>query len=180
MGLKNATYYLEKLQSSIGFLSLPQDHVYTYLLRASDLAFDMSVDGSGTPQNFDYTVPAGTSYRRFQIARLNIMMLDNTIRWDQFLGVGGELTNGMLFQVLDDTGAVMQDFGTGVSPMKKTADFTALAGVDTVRALAVGDDMFPVRWTILKSGNKMTLYPNWKFRCVVRDDLSSISEIKMQ
>ncbi len=75
-------HYIEKLQQRTAFESVAEDHVFQYLLRASDLSYDLAVDGSGTDQNFDYRVPAGTKYKRFQLVRICMLFADNDMRYD--------------------------------------------------------------------------------------------------
>ncbi len=171
-------FYLEKLQRSTAFKTLPEDHVFAYLTRLSDGEIDMAVDGSVVTQNFDYVVPAGTIYKKLLVTRINMVMGDASIRYDRFLGFAAALPNGILFQVIHEDGTILQHFGTDIKPMNVSGDFAALAGVDVV-AVSAGSDLLPVRWTIAKSGNKMTMYPNWTFRCVVQDDLTPATGIRM-
>ena len=176
MGLeKSDGYYLKKIQQSTAFRTDPQDHVYSHLTRLSDGVTEMNVDGSGTAQNFDYKVPAGTVYKRFLFSRLNIGIVDGGIGWGEFAGLGALLTNGLLLQILDDQSVVLQDFGTTADPIKANENFIDLAGADAIAVPAAGDDAFPVRFSIFKSGNMMTLLPNYSVRLVVQDDLTDLS-----
>ncbi len=78
-----------------------------------------------------------------------------------------------------DGTTILQHFGTDIVPLTSTASFSNLAGVDAVFAGAAGPNILPIRWTIEKSGNKMTMYPDQIFRCVVQDDLTPATAIYM-
>ncbi len=174
-GLKGGSYYLGLIQTRTAFQTFPEDHVFEYLTRLSDGAVDMDVDGSAAVQNFDYVVPAGTQYKQFSAVRINFGLVDGAIRWGQFGGLGSALGNGLLIQALHEDGTVLQDFGTTANPITTNENFANLAGVDNIIVPAAGDDAIPIRWTIERSGNKMTLLPNWRFRIVVRDNLTGLS-----
>lgn len=174
----SAEYYLRLLQRRNAFRSVPQDFVYTYLVDPTG-SVDMDVDGSVVPVNFDYIVPAGTVYKNFMFSRINIVMVDGAIRWGQFGGLGGALNNGLLFQAIDNNGVIQQNFGGDQHAVTTNEDFAALAGVDSIISPAAGDDALPVRFSIFKAGNKMTMFPNWRIRVVVQDNLTGISHLHM-
>lgn len=173
----NDGYYLQKIQRRTAFETLPQAHVYEMLKRISDGTVAMNIDGSGGAVNFDYIVPAGTIYKQFLFSRINLVIVDGGIRWGRFGGLATALTNGLLIQALDDNNVIQQHFTTDVHPIQTNEDFGGLAGVDNVIRLAAGDDAMPVRFSIFKSGNLMTLLPNWRVRVVVQDDLTGISHL---
>jgi hypothetical protein len=137
----------------------------------------MNIDGSGGAVNFDYAVPAGTIYKQFSFSRINFVIVDGNIRWGQFAGLGAALANGLLLQILDDEDVVQQHFSTDVHPLRTNEDFSGLTGVDNIIRLAAGDDAIPVRFSIFKSGNMMTMLPNWRVRVVVQDNLSGITHM---
>lgn len=170
----SAEVSLKLIQKRTAFRSVPQDHVYAMLKDATG-AIDMNIDGSVASVNFDFIVPAGTVYNSFMFSRINFILVDGNIRWGQFGGLGAALTNGLLLQVLDHNGVVQQHFGTDIHPITVNEDFGGLAGVDNVIVLAAGDDALPVRFSIFKSGNQMTLFPNWIVRVVVQDNLAALS-----
>ncbi|KKL93691.1 hypothetical protein LCGC14_1872180 [marine sediment metagenome] len=174
---KSAEFFLRLLQRRTAFQSLPQDHVYKLLVSASDGTVDMNIDASGGAVNFDYIVPAGTVYDIFMFSRLNFVIVDGNIRWGRFAGLGAALNNGVLLQVLDDNDVIQQHFSTDVHPLRTNEDFGGLTGVDNVIRLAAGDDAIPIRFSIFKSGNTMTLFPNWRVRVVIQDNLSEISHM---
>lgn len=176
---KSAEVSLELIQKATAFKTVAQDHVYEYLTRASDETIEMNIDGSGGAINFDYIVPAGTVFKNFMFSRINIVLVDGTIRWGQFGGLGSALANGLLFQVLDDNGVIQQHFGTDVKPIQANEDFIALAGIDSLLTPAAGDDALPVRFSIFKSGHRITMFPNWIMRAVVQDNLTGLSAFRM-
>lgn len=170
----NDGYYLQRIQRATAFETLPEDHVYEYLRNLSTGSAEMNVDG-GTPANFDWVVPAGTKYKSFALTRLNFSLIDGAIRWGQFGGLGSALTNGLLIQAIDQDGTVLQHFGTNRNPIKANEHFANLSGVDNIVVPAAGDDALAVRFTIARSGNKMTLLPNWRIRIIVQDDIDGLS-----
>ena len=175
MGLeKSDGYYLKKIQQSTAFETAPEDHVYEYLRNLSNLSPEMNADGS-SGINFDWVVPLGTVYKKFQWARINFSMTDGGMGWGEFGGLGSALANGILLQVLDQNLAIKQDFNTATEPITINDNFANLAGTDGIFTAAAGDDGLPIRFTISKSGNKMTLYPGWRIRLRTQDDLSDIS-----
>jgi len=167
----SSEYYLRLMQRRNAFRSVPQDHVYRYLTRATG-SIDMNVDGSVAAINFDYVVPAGTVYTTFKFARFNFVLVDGAMRWDRFAGLGSALGNGLLLRVLDNNGVIQQHFDTDRQPIQTNADFGGLAGVDNPLTAAAGPDAMPVRFSVFKSGNHMTLYPNWIIRAVVQDNIA--------
>ncbi len=171
----NDGFYLQKIQRATAFETLPEDHVYEYLRNLSTESAEMNVDGDPTPINFDWVVPAGTKYKFFVLTRLNFSLIDGAIRWGQFGGLGSALTNGLLIQAIHQDGTVLQHFGTDRNPIKANEHFANLSGVDNIVAPAAGDDALPVRFTVARSGNKMTLYPDWRIRIVVQDDIDGLS-----
>ncbi len=174
----NAEYYLRLLQMRTAFQSVPEDFVYTYLVDPAG-SVDMNIDGSVAAVNFDYVVPAGTIYKNFMFARINIVMVDTAIRWGQFGGLGGALNNGLLFQAIDNVGVIQQNFGGDQHAITTNEDFAALAGVDSIIAPAAGSDALPIRFSVFKAGNKMTLFPNWRIRVVVQDNLTGLAHFHM-
>ncbi len=132
------------------------------------------MDGSSTDQVFAFTVPTVEDYDTFLFSRINIYITDNGIRWGRFGAIPGGLTNGLLIQVTDGAGQVLQHFGTDIHPLRLNEDFTALAGIDNVIAQETGPDFLGIRFSVFKSGERTTIKPGWDVRFVVRDDLSSL------
>jgi hypothetical protein len=162
----------------------PANFVYAYahMLRisgpqsASTTDYDMDTDSDATPSVFEYSVPAG---RTFRLVRANWFLTDGSIGPNAFGGIGGGLTNGCLFQIVDSNGTdVLLDFNDGV-PVKTNDQFTKLAGTDTVATFAAGDDWLPIRFTIVKAGKQMELTAGQRVRWTNRDDLSPLTRFQM-
>lgn len=169
----SSEYNLNIIRKRTAFRALPEDYVYFHLTTAAG-AFDMNVDGSAVPVNFDFVVPAGTRYKTFSFSRINFELVDGAMRWDRFGGLGGGLANGLLLQIVDNNNAIRQDFDTTRRPIMTNSDFSPLAGIDNLLTAAAGPDAMPIRFSIFKAGRTMTLFPNWRIRLVVRDDLRNI------
>ncbi len=155
----------------------PNDYVYSYLKRISGpqsalgTDYDMNTDSDLTPTVFAYS----NSDHVVNIARINIEMLDGSIRYDRFAGVSSVLSNGCLFRVVDDNGGARLDFLGGV-PIVRNADFAALAGVDAISDVVAGDDLMPIRFSLFKAsdGRPLRLCKNFRLEWVNQDDLSTI------
>ncbi len=160
------------------FIPRPEDMVYRHLTRTSDGTIDMNIDGSAGI-NFDYQVPLGTVYKQFQLSRVNITIVDTGMRNDRFGGLAAALVNGVLFQILDDGGAVTQHFDTDRSPVTVNSAFACLAGIDAIIEPAAGPDMIPVRWSLLKAGRKIQMLPGEIFRTRIQDNLAALDVFRI-
>lgn len=148
------------------------EFIYKYLRNGASP--DCNVDGSLTPQVFEYVVPAG---KHSWLYRINCEGHNGSITRDNFLGISA-LTNGLLFQVLDDQDNVLIDFTDGEG-IKITTEFSALSGVDTqIDTRGGGEDGIAVRWTFERAGEPIFMKAGYKFRMTVRDDLSGISQLR--
>jgi hypothetical protein len=147
--------------------------VYSFLSNGGSVA--MNVDGSATPVNFDHV--ASTTE---QIHSCHIHIVDLGITSDGFGGLL-TLTNGLLFQVLDTDGStVIQTFGTDTHPIKQNFDFNHLAGNRVDRDFAGGgDDVYVVDWDFNHAGAELLLRAGQTFRCVVRDNITGLTELTM-
>lgn len=170
----SAEYNLNLIRKRNAFRALPEDFVYFHLTTIAG-AIDMNVDGSVAAVNYDYVVPAGTQYKTFLFSRINFEIVDTAMQWDRFGGIIGGLTNGLLLQVLDNVNVIRQDYDTTRRPIMTNADFSPLAGIDNPLTAAAGPDAMPIRFSIFKAGRRMTLFPNWRIRVIVQDDLSAIT-----
>lgn len=160
----------------------PADFVYQYLQRVSGPAganaYDMdtaSGNDDPAPSVFEYQVPAG---RTFKLVRINFVIVDGSISPGDFGGISGALTNGCLFQIIDDDGATeVLDFTGGV-PIATNADFGGLAGADIIITELAGDDLLPIRFTIEKAGAQMRLTAGQRVRWTNQDDVSTITKFR--
>ncbi len=133
---------------------------------------DMDVDGSlVTPGVFQWTVPQN---KIAKLSRINIVIVDGGIGWNEFVGLGSVLTNGILLQTMFADGNPSLDFLDGEA-ITTNADFTSLAGVDGISIAAAGDDVLPIRFSFFKSGGEIELRENESIRMMVRDDLTGIT-----
>jgi len=152
----------------------PDRQVYKYLRNRVGGLVDMNIDGSITPQIFEYVVPAGYDFYAF---RLNLGALANGIDPDGFLGLA-ELTNGLDIQLRNAADAVILDYLDG-EHFTHHHDFGYLAGVDSdIRPNASGPDGFGVRWTMAKNGAPDYLEQGQKFVMIINDNLSTIVEMR--
>lgn len=151
------------------------DLIFTHLKNTGSP--EMNVDGSITPQIFEYIIPAG---KDAWLHRLNMYALATSIDPDNFYGVPA-LTNGLDFKVVDEEDNLIIDFTNGV-PIKRTIDFAAFAGSDagnTIDRLGATNDGATVRWTFSRAGQPMFLRAGSKFQAVVNDNLAAIDTLRM-
>lgn len=160
----------------------PADFIYQYLQRTSGPAgtnaYDMNTNsgtGSPAPSVFEYQVPAN---RTFKLVRINFIIVDGSINPGDFGGISGALTNGCLFQIIDDDGSTEALDFTGGVPIATNADFGPLAGVDIPISELVGDDQLPIRFTIAKAGAMMRLTAGQRVRWTNRDNVSAITKFR--
>lgn len=131
----------------------------------------MAVNGSVTPVPFIWTATQKTV-----LSRVNITILDAGPITATTFGGAATLTNGLGFEVRSSTGALLKSF-TGGMPITRNADWGSLAGVDWTQSIGAGLDAVTVRWSMFKSGKEVLLFPNETFECVVRDDLTGLTEM---
>lgn len=140
-------------------------------LKTEDGNHDMSVDGSGGIEYF-YEARGDKI-----ITRSLILIIDGVITPTKLGGISA-VNNGILVEVHDSDGDLLKNF-LDVSPIKKNADFSLLAGVDaTVVVAAAGDDYLPIRWTLAKTGRSLLLSDGQRFVVTIQDDLSDISSME--
>ena len=160
----------------------PENFVYKFLTRtsgpqsASGLDYELNTNsGTGTPAPsvFEYEVPSG---KEFVMYRINFEIVDDSMRYDSFAGIGvNPLTNGCLLEIIDSDGTtVVLNFHDGTT-IKQNSDLATLAGVDTSFDAAAGPDFLPIRFTIANAGSKMLLSAGRRVRWTNQDNLSSIN-----
>lgn len=145
--------------------------LYAYLKNGSSI--EMNVDGT-TPVEFTFTPTASC-----KIQRVNFVIVDGTIKYGQFLGIASALTNGLLIEHRTKADATITNY-TADAPIKTTEDFGALSGVDAAVSLGVGDDSFPVRWTLANAGSPLFMEAGEDFCVTVRDNISALSKFRAQ
>ena len=159
----------------------PSAFIYTWLRQtsgnppASGDDRDMNVNGSlDTPGVFQWTVPP---QRIAKLSRINIVIVDGGIGWNEFAGLGSDLTNGIMFEMMFADGNPSLDFLDGET-IKTNADFVSLAGVDGISIPVAGDDVLPIRFSFFKSGSEIELRENESIRMMICDDLTGITRMR--
>lgn len=161
------------------------DRYHFAFLADVDGSRDMNVNGSVTAVNFKYVFKerGGEAASYIRVQRLN-MLAEDTAQAEVVTGFFSlaALSAGLLFQVLNSRGKVMQHFATDVEPLKSTADISALAGFDiggVSQSVAGGASAYHVRWTLAKAGQPLLLYPGEAFSATVQDDLSALTKFRI-
>ena len=113
---------------------------------------------------------------RITIHRLNFTLIDGAIKYGQFLGIASALSNGIKAQHRRASGAILKDFLDGET-ITKTEHFGWLAGTDAIKEPGAGDDSYPVRWTMAKSGEPMEMEAGTDIAIIIQDDLSTVAEM---
>lgn len=129
---------------------------------------DLNVNGSITPVEFSAGPPAG---KKWFIARMIIVMEDNSMNWKKFAGISGGLTNGLDIEYSE--GGVMKDLLDG-EPIKTNLDFIEQC-YDT-EIDSENTDIIRVRWTFSKSGTFLQMNNTHADKMLIRvnDNLSSV------
>ena len=154
---------------------IPANFIYDHLHDAVADSDDMNINGAVTPVNFDFTVPTG---KVFLFTRFNAQFDDtNKDVPNGFFSIAA-LGNGLLMQVRDIDGTVLQDFDTADAPIKNHADMIALAGVDVDTDGVANLSSGGFRFTLTKTGAAMRLTAGQVIRVVVRDDLTGLTELR--
>lgn len=166
---------MSKIRSTI---LAPEDHLLSHLKRAADNPAEMNVNGSiANPQIFEFVVPSGAVFKRLEVFRIDLFILDNNLTWEGF-GGRSQLSNGLLIQALDDQNNIQHNFDTDVQPIRRNSDFVSLAGNNVNFSEAPGLDLLTVEWYLFRTGSSFSLWPNWSFRITVQDDLTSLNRFR--
>lgn len=158
----------------------PDDFAYKYLRRVSGPAgatvVDMNTNSAlGTPSVFEYEVSAS---QQLKLRRVNFELIDGGMQNQRFAGLATALTNGCLFEIIDNDGnAQLLDFLDG-NPITMNADFAPIAGVDSILEATAGDDALPIRFTIERAGANMVLAVGQRIRFTIRDNLSTVTRFR--
>lgn len=158
----------------------PGDFAYKYLRRVSGPAaatdIDMITNSSlGDPSVFEYEVPVA---QQLELRRVNFEFIDGGMQNQRFAGLASALTNGCLFEIIDNDGNTqLLDFLDG-PPITMNADFQPIAGVDSPLEATAGDDALPIRFTIGRAGATMLLVTGQRIRFTVRDNLSTVTRFR--
>ena len=151
----------------------PVNHLYKLL--ADGATTDMSVDGSVTAVEYEYTCPDN---QVTFIEDITVLIVDGAISPTKFGGITA-LTNGLKIEAIDsDTTTVLHDYTEDVT-IKKNADWALLAGSDRETTAAAGDDVEEVQWSLTSESGPLLLTEGQIFRVTVQDNLSAITEMEM-
>lgn len=158
----------------------PDDFAYKYLRRVSGPAgatvVDMNTNSAlGTPSVFEYQVIAS---QQLKLRRVNFELIDGGMQNQRFAGLATALTNGCLFEIIDNDGSTqLLDFLDG-NPITMNADFAPIAGVDSILEATAGDDALPIRFTIGRAGANMILAAGQRVRFTIQDNLSTVTRFR--
>lgn len=136
-------------------------------LRNSSNQLEANVNGSSTPVEFFYTIPAGDTY---DIARLLVYIKDSGTFDADLYGNGAVLTSGMEIKV-ERLGLPDQDLLDGVT-IKTNAEWQSVAYDFSYNSIGSGDNVASVRWTFAKSGKPLRLEAGDRFVITVNDNLT--------
>lgn len=111
-------------------------------------------------------------------------IISNPFRADGFGSIADGLANGILIDIVDNTGALQVDV-TGGSPIRYFADFAKFGGISAPPSTFVGATMASIDIPLLygvadRKRDSITIpRPGWQLRIIIRDDLSSIARFCM-
>lgn len=129
---------------------------------------------SGTQQNFAVEADSG---HHVAIFRVNLSMFDASISEDGFGGMSA-LPIGLMFQHLgSQVGSREMITNYTPEPIKRTGDFTWLAGPDGDAAteLGQGEDHHALRWTLTKGGAHCFLAAGEQFALCLQDSTTGLT-----
>ena len=145
------------------------------LLVTSAGSEDMTVNGSITAVVFEYQVPSG---KMAEVYSFHVDIVDTAVNWDEFAGLGGDLTNGVKMEVIDKDGStVLLDFTDG-SNVKSNTHWSHFAGV-TVLQPGTGDDALHARGHFKEQcGSPVVLSEGQYFRVTIQDNLTGVTHFE--
>ncbi|HUU95519.1 MAG TPA: hypothetical protein VM487_07250 [Phycisphaerae bacterium] len=172
---QSAEKSLQDLLSLSGPAGRAGVNVIHELLRQPTSSFEMGVNG-GTPIVFGWTNPLAAG-RPAYLHRCLMSVVDNAPEdRDGFFTIAA-LTNGLLIELTDANGDVVQNWETDAAPIKRHVQFASLAGPDIVPDAGAGVSAYGMRWTFSKgTGRPLLVEPGGTFRISVRDNCSAILE----
>jgi len=148
--------------------------------KTGDTFFEYLVDENGSPDmNVLGTAAAPIEFKFVTPRAVLVHRMNFTVS-----GTGKEIQNG--FFMLDELpngitiihrksapqgGGTIHNFGTGLVPIRRHADFGAIAGVDVDSDGAANLSRFSIRWTLERAGIPHRMQQFEEFVVNVRDDL---------
>jgi hypothetical protein len=158
-----------------GVIVKPENAVYQMLSVNGDGsgAINQNVNGSVAPVLFYIQPPAD---EKFRLQRMTVHAIDGN--WNDALQYGaiGALPNGIRIYVRDDSGIIKEY--TKEFTIKRTHDWSLLAGVDSVNIGGSLADPFMVRWTFNRGATDIVLNGanNERFVVEIQDDLTGLND----
>ncbi len=138
---------------------------------------DMNVLGTeADPIEFKFVTP-----RPVEVYRLNFAVSSNAKEIQNGFFMLAELANGLTIihrKSEPQGGETIHNFGTGLVPIRRHADFGALAGIDVDSDTAANLSRFSIRWTLERAGIPHMLQQFEELAVYVRDDLRTIETIR--
>ncbi len=152
----------------------PSDSVYQLLSSNGDGTgiVSMNVDGSSSSVKFYIQPPVTEKYR---LKRMNVEAIDGN--FNNALDYGTiTLATGMDIYIENDSGIIKRY--TSEFKIKRSRDWSLLAGVDAIHVGGAGADALTVRWTFAKGCSEIDLDGSNTERLVVevRDDMEGLEE----
>lgn len=145
-------------------------------LRNASSAIEANVDGSSTPVEFYYTVPAGDT---LDIARLLVYIKDFGTFDADLYGNGAVLTNGIDVKV-ERAGALPDEDLLDGESIKTNAEWQGLAYDFIYNDIGTGDNVASVRWTFARMGKPLRLEAGDRFVVTVNDNLTVLTAHRFQ
>lgn len=152
----------------------PADVIYQPLSVNGDGSGNISqnVNGSSTSVLFYIQPPSDEKYI---LKRLTLHAIDGN--WNNaalYGALGGALSNGILIYVRNDSGIIKEY--TEFVKIKRTHDWSLLAGVDSINIGAATNDPFMVRWTFARGSADIILNGsnNERFVIEIQDNLTGL------
>lgn len=155
----------------------PTDGIFD-LLRESGGSFEMAVNGT-EPVAFEWINPEAAG-RDAYLSRMLIAALGATAEdLDGFFSLAA-LEIGLLIDIRDQNGDVIEAFETDTAPIKRHVEFGQLAGIDVDSDSTANRSRFSIRWTFDKAMGRPVLIPaGASIRVTVRDDLASLAMFRV-
>lgn len=145
-----------------------------FSLNGAGSDYDLNVDGSGTDKKFRVVAPTRETVH---ISRIILYLIDKSMRYTDFAGLGAALTNGIEVKAYDKDDNLLIDFLDGTT-IKTNADFALLAATDVIITPQPGDDFTSIRWSLFKAGAHPYLEEGQYLEINIQDNLTLVTTFK--
>ena len=156
-----------------------QDIPFFELLKDENGSEEMAVDGT-TPVVFRFLAPRLLELHRLMFAASDEANGGAPAGFMSLAALANGLTIAHRRPNPDDPSVmdVIDNFETGIHPIKRSSDFTNLAGVDMVEtSRGTAESRFACRWTIFNAGVPLLMQKDEDLAIAVRDDLSTLTTL---